>query len=146
VNFRRFFVGGVPGETYAEGVRRRIRTAGFIWAQALVSLALTYGVFSLSDSRWATVGAATLCGIISSKAVFRLEPIRGEAPRQTDKVLWMVLFAPALILLGAAAVYTAQHAEDGFNMFKAGLAAWGFGCVVGSTAFFLFGADSRARA
>jgi flagellar basal body-associated protein FliL len=88
---------------------------------------------------------ATICGLASSRADLGFDPVKGDAPKKSDKLLWLILFAPALVLLGAVSVYTALHARDGFDVFKAGLTAGMFGWVLGLT-LMLLGAGSRVTA
>jgi hypothetical protein len=145
VNLKSLFAGGVPGESYREGVRRRAQSVAIIWGLLLVSLIATYVAFTLSASVWVTSGVATLCGLASSKADFGLDPPKGEATNKADKINWLILFVPALVLLGAVSVYSALHARDGLDVFKVALSAGLFGWTLGSTSVVLFGADSRAR-
>ena len=144
MNVKSLFAGGLPGETYTQGVLRRGRSVAIVFAFALASVALAYCVFALSGSIWATLGAATLCGITFTKADLRLDPVRREAPKESDKLVWLGLFVPALALLGGAAIYIALHAQGGLDVFRAALLAGMFGWVLGFTALF-FSADSRAR-
>jgi hypothetical protein len=111
----------------------------------LVSLILTYCVFSLSGSVWPTLAVATLCGIASSRADLRFDPVQGEAPKQFEKRIWLILYVPALLLFGAGSIYTALHARDGFDVLKAGLSAGLFGWVLGFTIIVAFDSVSRAR-
>ena len=143
---RSLFKGSLPGETYREGVRRRSRSIAIIWVLTLLSVAVTYAVYLASNSVWATLGAAVLSGVACSRTDFRIDPVRGEPPKQSDKRVWLVLFVPVLVLSGVVSIYTALHARDGFDVFKAGLTAALFGWVLGFTIFMLRSADSRAHA
>jgi hypothetical protein len=145
VNFKSVFEGGVPGETYGQGVRRRAKSIGIIWGLSLVSLLVTYGVYALSASIWATLGVASVCGIIGSRADLGLDPPKGAAPNESDKRIWLILFVPALLLFGGVSIYSAIHAQGGLDVFKAALTAGLFGWLLGSTSAILLSADSRAR-
>jgi small-conductance mechanosensitive channel len=146
MNLNHPFAGGLAGETYGEGVRRRIRSIGIVWALVLVSLAMTYAVFLVSRSVSATLGVAALCGVACSMTDLRFDPVRGEARKQSDKLIWLILYVPALVLLCVVSAYTGLHARDGFDVFKAALLADLFGWVLGFTILVLRGADSRAHA
>ena len=141
-----FFAGGIPGETYSQGVRRRIRTGGIIWVLTLSSIALAYAVFSLSGSVWATLAMAVLSGFFSSRADVHIDPIRGDGSKRSDNRVWLMLFVPALILLAVGSVYAGVHARTGLEVFRAGLVAGLFGWVLGFTIFMLRSAHSRAHA
>jgi hypothetical protein len=146
VNIKWLFEGGVPDETYGQGVKRRVRSAAIVWTLGLGSLALTYGAFILTGATWPTVIVAALCGVACSRVDLQFDPVNGEAPKKADQLIWLILFVPALVLSGAVSIYSALHVRDGFDVFKAGLLAWLFGCVLGVTFFMLRREGSRARA
>jgi flagellar basal body-associated protein FliL len=146
VKFKSLLDGGVAGETYGQGVRRRTKSIAIIWGLLLVSLLVTYGAYALSGSVWVTLVAATICGVVGSRADLGFDPPRGAAPNRSDKLVWMMLFAPALLLLGGVSIYLAMHAQRGFDVFRAALVAGLFGWAMGMTIIVLLSADSRAHA
>jgi hypothetical protein len=143
---KNLFEGGVPGETYGEGVRRRVKSGSITFLIAAVVMGLTYGVYLLTDSIWATVVAAILCGLLSVKADLGVDPIKSGAPSRSDKTMWLILFIPAIVVLGISAVYAAFHAREVMDVMGVALIAYLFGCVLGFTASMIFGRLSRARA
>lgn len=145
MNAKQFFAGGIPGETYGQGVRRRIKTAAIIWGIALVALIVTYAAFAMSGSIWLTLGVAAICGIGASRIDVGLDSPQGEAPGASDRRLWLLLFVPALAVLAAASIDVSLHATDGLAIFGAALLAALFGWVLGLTIVLVTLVDSRAR-
>ena len=139
MNFKDLFAGGFQDETYSQGVRRRIRSGAIIWALGLVSLALTYGVYLFSGSAWATASSAALFGFASSLADMRIDAVRGDKPERSDKLIWLILFIPAMIGLAAASIFVLIRGSGGLSVLQAGLAAWLFGSVLGYTTRMLTG-------
>jgi hypothetical protein len=141
VNVKWLFEGGVPGETYGEGVRRRGKGILVTTMLVLVLAALIYVIFSLSGSIWLSMAAAALCGMASMRigSPFDL-PITKPSSR-SDKVVWLVLFTPPLLVLAGASIYEARvHA-----VFQAACLSGLFGAVLGGTLMILLDAASRAR-
>jgi small-conductance mechanosensitive channel len=130
VNLQSFFKGGVPGETYGQGVRRRVRSITIVAALLAVSVAVTNLVFQFSNSVWLAIIAAMGCGIAASRIDLIIDPINGSAPTKREKLFAVVWFAPALVLLAAASVYTAMDAKEG-SVFDATLLAGLFGWALG---------------
>jgi hypothetical protein len=137
------FEGGIPGETYGEGVRRRSKGMLLTVVMVLLSAAIVAGIYSLSGSIWLSMVAAALCGIASMKVRTPFDLPVTESSRPSDKVAWLVLFTPALVLLAGAAIYEAVTVHSVFQ--AAGLAGL-FGAALGATLMVLFDADSRTRA
>jgi len=145
MNAKQFFAGGNPGETYGQGVRRRIKSAASIWGLALVAAIVTYAAFAIFGSIWLTLSVAAICGIAASRIDVGLNPPQGEAPGASDRRLWLLLFVPALALLAAASIDVSLHATDGLAIFGAALLAALFGWVLGLTIAMVTSVDSRAR-
>jgi hypothetical protein len=142
MNLKWLFEGGVPGETYGDGVRRRGKGMAVTLILVLLSAALVSVIFSLTGSMWPSIVAAALCGFafIRISTPFDLPVTRSSTA--SDKITWLVLFAPLLLVLGGASIYEARLHES----FQAAALAGFFGAVVGGTVMVLTDADSRTGA
>ena len=135
------FEGGMPGETYGKGVRRRGKGMLVTMVIVLLSAALIDLVLSLSGSIWLSMAAATLCGIAFIRVGTPFDLPITEISSRAEKLLWLILFTPASLLLAGASAYEALAN----NAFQAAALAGLFGAVLGGTFMVLSGADSRAR-
>ena len=142
MNIKWLFEGGVPGESYGEGVGRRAKGMLLTTMMVLILGGLVGIVFSLSGSIWLSMATATLCGLASMRIGTPFEPPVTQPSRSSDKIVWLVLFTPALVLLAVGSIYEAVRVHSVLE--AAGLAGL-FGAVLGGTLMVLFDADSRAR-
>ena len=140
MNIKWFFEGGVPGESYGEGVRRRGKGMAVRIILVLMSAALVDIVFALFGLIWLAMAAAALCGAAYVKVGTPFDVPVTKPSRSLDKVIWLVLFTPPLLLLAGTSAYEAHMRA----VFEAAALAGLFGAVLGGTIIVLSGGDSRA--
>ena len=121
--------GGMPRETYGQGVRRRSRQMLVIFAAALVSALFAYATYSVSRSEGLTVLAAGICGVISAFADARVTPAWGETANRSQKTFWLVWFAPAFAILAAILIYGLSGHRDEVDLDGMSGIAWMLGML-----------------
>ena len=135
------FVSGIPGETYWQGVRRRIRDGLVIFAEIIASSAVTYGVYRVSGSVLLTVFVAAVSGFVSGFSDLSIIRAQNAPPTHSDKVLWVLWFAPSFALLAAGLAYILSGgilsklppSAGGVDLMGAFFIAWTLGSLTFAT-------------
>ena len=140
---KQFFEGGIPGEGYLVGVRRRIRSMAIVWVFIAVFAGFTSSIYHALNSVWAAYGTAILCGIAGSLFDWRVDSFSGDDVDWTDRTIWLILFVPVIIVLTDASIHLAIGARSGFEVFQASLLAGLLGSVLGFTKIAVLGAKFR---
>ena len=140
---REIFRGGFPGETYSQGVRRRVRSGLIAFGSIAVSFAVVLSVFKTFGSTWLTIACAGLLGVVGAVLNPRFETLPDGPLQRGDTTVWFLLFVPAAIVLAAATIYAGARAQSGMDILRACLVAYLLGSIVGFTKV-LFGLRSES--
>jgi hypothetical protein len=146
MNVREFFAGGLSGETYWQGVRRRIRQMLAISLALTASGAVTYAIYLASKSVLLTVSVAAVCGFVSGFSDISFIRAQSPPPSRSEKFFWIVWFAPLFVLLAGALVYVLsggsasinQSSTDDVDLVGAVCIAWMLGSLTFATCEFLW--------
>lgn len=133
MNPRKFFEGGVAGESYWEGVSRRTRLMCVALFSVLASGGIAYATNRISHSIILTLGVALVCGFVSGAGYLRLIPASATPARRAEKLFWLVWFAPVFVILAAGIVYTASEQKNGADVVGAFSMAWLLGSLTFAT-------------